>query len=165
MKIRLAGVEPVSITDGPGFRYTVFVQGCPHRCPGCHNPQTHDFAGGYDADTDGLLEEFKEDPLLAGMTFSGGEPFCQPEPLAQLARAVHAMGKTVVCYSGWTYEQLLAKDDPATEALLSACEVLVDGPFMEAQRNLDLRFRGSENQRCIDLSATRQQGKVVLLPW
>lgn len=165
MKIRLAGVEPVSITDGPGFRYTVFVQGCPHRCPGCHNPQTHDFAGGYDADTDALLEEMREDPLLAGVTFSGGEPFCQPEPLAQLAQNVHAMGKTVVCYSGWTYEQLLTMENTAVNDLLSACDVLVDGPFIEAKRNLDLRFRGSENQRCIDLAATRQRGEVTLLPW
>ena len=165
MKIRLAGVEPVSITDGPGFRYTVFVQGCPHKCPGCHNPQTHDFAGGYDADTDALLEEMREDPLLAGVTFSGGEPFCQPEPLAQLAHNVHAMGKTVVCYSGWTYEQLLAMEDAAVNDLLSACDVLVDGPFIEAKRTLDLRFRGSENQRCIDLNATRRSGETVLFPW
>ncbi len=165
MKIRLAGIEPASITDGPGFRYTVFVQGCPHNCPGCHNPQTHDFSGGMEADTEMLLEDFAADPLLAGMTFSGGEPFCQPEPLAQLAQKVHAMGKTVVCYSGWTYEQLLAMEDPAVEALLAACDVLVDGPFLLEQRNLDLRFRGSENQRCIDLNATRRAGETVLLPW
>lgn len=165
MKIRLAGIEPASITDGPGFRYTVFVQGCPHKCPGCHNPQTHDFSGGMEADTEMLLEDFAADPLLAGMTFSGGEPFCQPAPLAQLAQKVHALGKTVVCYSGWTYEQLLAMEDPAVQALLSACDVLVDGPFLLEQRNLDLRFRGSENQRCIDLNATRRSGKTVLLPW
>ncbi|MBR4889456.1 MAG: anaerobic ribonucleoside-triphosphate reductase activating protein [Clostridia bacterium] len=165
MKIRLAGIEPASITDGPGFRYTVFVQGCPHKCPGCHNPQTHDFTGGYDADTDALLEEFAADPLLAGMTFSGGEPFCQPAPLAEMAEKVHAMGKSVVCYSGWTYERLLAMEDPAVEALLAACDVLVDGPFLLEQRNLDLRFRGSENQRCIDLNATRRAGETVLLPW
>jgi len=165
MKIRLAGIEPASITDGPGFRYTVFVQGCPHKCPGCHNPQTHDFSGGMEADTEMLLEDFAADPLLAGMTFSGGEPFCQPEPLAQLAQKVHALGKTVVCYSGWTYEQLLAMEDPAVQALLSACDVLVDGPFLLEQRNLDLRFRGSENQRCIDLNATRRAGETVLFPW
>lgn len=165
MKIRLAGIEPASITDGPGFRYTVFVQGCPHKCPGCHNPQTHDFSGGMEADTEMLLEDFAADPLLAGMTFSGGEPFCQPAPLAQLAQKVHALGKTVVCYSGWTYEQLLAMEDPAVQALLSACDVLVDGPFLLEQRNLDLRFRGSENQRCIDLNATRRAGETVLLSW
>lgn len=165
MKIRLAGIEPASITDGPGFRYTVFVQGCPHKCPGCHNPQTHDFSGGMEADTEMLLEDFAADPLLAGMTFSGGEPFCQPAPLAQLAQKVHALGKTVVCYSGWTYEQLLAMKDPAVQALLAACDVLVDGPFLLEQRNLDLRFRGSENQRCIDLNATRRAGETVLLSW
>ena len=165
MKIRLAGIEPASITDGPGFRYTVFVQGCPHKCPGCHNSQTHDFSGGMEADTEMLLEDFAADPLLAGMTFSGGEPFCQPAPLAQLAQKVHALGKTVVCYSGWTYEQLLAMEDPAVQALLAACDVLVDGPFLLEQRNLDLRFRGSENQRCIDLNATRRDGETVLLPW
>ena len=165
MNIRLAGIEPASITDGPGFRYTVFVQGCPHGCPGCHNPQTHDFAGGTDADTDALLADIAADPLLAGVTFSGGEPFCQPVPLTDLAHKVHALGKTVVCYTGWTLEELQAMKDSAVDALLSACDVLVDGPFVLAQRNLDLRFRGSENQRCIDLCTTRQRGSLVLLPW
>ena len=163
--IRLYGLVTDSIVDGPGYRTAIFVQGCPYHCEGCHNPQTHDFSGGMEADTEMLLEDFAADPLLAGMTFSGGEPFCQPAPLAQLAQKVHALGKTVVCYSGWTYEQLLAMEDPAVQALLAACDVLVDGPFLLEQRNLDLRFRGSENQRCIDLNATRRAGETVLLSW
>ena len=84
--LRLAGTVEDSIVDGPGIRYTIFVQGCPHHCPGCHNPQTHDFAGGYLADPKSLLEEIRKNPLLSGVTFSGGEPFCQPEALVDLGR-------------------------------------------------------------------------------
>ena len=84
--LRLSGVISESIVDGPGFRYVVFTQGCPHGCPGCHNPQTHDFNGGTLIDPLTLLPEIDENPLLAGVTFSGGEPFCQPEALLPLAR-------------------------------------------------------------------------------
>lgn len=151
--LRISGVEPESIVDGPGFRYVIFTQGCPHGCPGCHNPQTHDFAGGRLADIPAMLEEIAGDPLLQGVTFSGGEPFCQPEPLCGIARAVKAMGKDVVAYSGYTLEQLLemGKQDPAVKELLGLCDVLIDGPYIEAQRDLTLRYRGSANQRVIDL--------------
>ena len=151
--LRISGVEPESIVDGPGFRYVIFTQGCPHGCPGCHNPQTHDFAGGRLADIPAMLEEIAGDPLLQGVTFSGGEPFCQPEPLCGIARAVKAMGKDVVAYSGYTLEQLLemGKRDPAVKELLGLCDVLIDGPYIEAQRDLTLRYRGSANQRVIDL--------------
>ena len=101
--IRLYGLVTDSIVDGPGFRTSIFTQGCPHHCPGCHNPQTHDFEGGYVVDTDGLLEEMRQDPLLKGVTFSGGEPFCQPAPLAELARKIHESGLDVTVYTGYTY--------------------------------------------------------------
>ena len=153
MKFRLANVVNDSIVDGPGFRLTVFVQGCPHRCPGCHNPQTHDFSGGFDADIPAILDAIREDPLLDGVTLSGGEPFCQAEALLPLVREVKKMGKTVFAYSGYTLEQLLelGKTYPAVLELLKLCDTLVDGPYVEALRNLDLEFRGSSNQRIIDL--------------
>ncbi len=162
MKLRIAGVVGDSIVDGPGLRLTVFTQGCPHRCPGCHNPQTHDFAGGYDAEVEELFEQYRENPLLRGVTLSGGEPFCQPEPLAELARLVHGAGGDVFCYTGYTYEQLLDLDDPAVAALLREVDVLIDGPYLEAQRDLTLLFRGSANQRLLDLPRTRAEGRPVL---
>ena len=163
MKIRLAGIVDESIVDGKGIRMTVFTQGCPHHCPGCHNPQTHDFTGGTEADTDEIFECFCENPLLRGITFSGGEPFCQPVPLKALADRVHSVKKDVTIYTGWTYEQLIAMHDPDVDALLSVCDVLVDGPFVEALKDPDLLFRGSENQRLIDMRATHETGNIVLL--
>lgn len=153
--LRISGVEPESIVDGPGFRYVIFTQGCPHHCPGCHNPQTHDFAGGKVADIPAILAEVQSDPLLQGVTFSGGEPFCQPAPLCAIARAVKGMGKDLVVYSGYTLEQLLerGKEDSAVLELLRLCDTLIDGPYIEAQRDLTLRYRGSANQRVIDLRA------------
>ena len=164
MELTIAGVVKESIVDGPGIRYTVFTQGCPHHCPSCHNPQTWAFEGGQPTTAQALFEDFQKDPILKGITFSGGEPFCQPEPLTELAKLVHGAGKDVTIFTGYTYEQLLEKQDPAVDALLAQCDLLIDGPFVMAQRNLELRFRGSENQRLIDMKKTRQAGCVVLLP-
>ena len=163
MELTIAGVIKESIVDGPGIRYTVFTQGCPHHCPGCHNPQTWAFEGGQPTTPQALFEDFQKDPILKGITFSGGEPFCQAEALAGLARLVHGMGKDVTVFTGWTYEQLLEKNDPGVNALLAETDVLIDGPFVQALRNLELRFRGSENQRLIDMRKTREQGCVVLV--
>lgn len=163
MEIRIAGIVEDSIVDGRGIRMAVFVQGCPHHCPGCHNPQTHDFAGGTLDDTDRIFEAFRENPLYRGITFSGGEPFCQPKPLRALADRVHGIKKDVTVYTGWTYEALCAMHDPDVDALLSVCDVLVDGPFIEAQRDPELLFRGSVNQRLIDMNRTRERGEVTLL--
>ncbi|WP_195985492.1 anaerobic ribonucleoside-triphosphate reductase activating protein [Clostridium sp. D33t1_170424_F3] len=160
--LKISGIEPESIVDGKGIRYVIFTQGCPHHCPGCHNPQTHDFAGGREADTDALLAEIRENPLLKGVTFSGGEPFCQPGPLALLAEQVHALGKDVTVYTGFTYEQLQSRHDAGIDALLAQADVLIDGRFEEAQKDLTLLFRGSRNQRVIDMNRTRAQGCVVL---
>lgn len=161
-KLRICGVEPESIVDGPGFRYTVFTQGCPHNCPGCHNPQTHSFDGGKEADIRDLFAQICENPLLKGVTFSGGEPFCQPAPLAELARMAHGRGLDVVCFTGYLYEDLLEKHDPDVEDLLAQTDMLIDGPFLLAQKDLTLRFCGSRNQRLIDMKATRGAGHVVL---
>ncbi|WP_099206017.1 anaerobic ribonucleoside-triphosphate reductase activating protein [Scatolibacter rhodanostii] len=163
MEIRLAGIVKESITDGPGIRYTVFVQGCPHGCPGCHNPQTHDFSGGTFRSVESIFEEFKQNPMLKGITLSGGEPFTQPKELTHLAKLVHSIGKDVVTYSGWTYEELSSMKSEAIQDLLNETDMLVDGKFVEAQKNLELRFRGSENQRLIDMNRTKADGKIVLV--
>ena len=157
--LRIAGTVPESITDGPGFRYVIFTQGCPHHCPGCHNPQTHDFAGGEVADVKRIMAEIAEDPLLAGVTLSGGEPFCQAAALIPIAEYVKGMGKTVMAYSGWTYAQLQAKaqQDEAIAELLRLTDILVDGPYIEAERDLTLLYRGSRNQRVLELN----QGQIV----
>lgn len=161
--LRLCGVETESIVDGPGFRFVVFVQGCPHRCPGCHNPQSHDFDGGYTATEEELFDEIKNNPHLEGVTFSGGEPFCQPKALADLGKRVkEELGKTVMTYTGYTLEQLTEKNDDEINALLAVTDILVDGRYVEALRNLTLLFRGSENQRVIDMNETRRQNKIVL---
>lgn len=105
MEIRLAGLEPESIVDGPGYRFTVFVQGCPHNCPGCHNPQTHDFSGGHIAQTDDVIAHLGQNPLVRGLTLSGGEPMMQPEPLYLIAKAAKEKGMNVWCYTGFTLEK------------------------------------------------------------
>ena len=161
MEIRLAGLEPESIVDGPGYRFTVFVQGCPHNCPGCHNPQTHDFSGGHLADTDDVIAHFGKNPLVRGVTFSGGEPFSQAEPFTELAKLLKANGYEVASYTGYTFEELLENGTPAQKQLLAALDILVDGEFVLAQRNLDLRFRGSENQRILDVPQSLAQGRAV----
>ena len=117
-KIRIAGTVGESIVDGPGFRYTLFVQGCPHGCPGCHNPQTHDFEGGQDIELDTLLKDMCRNPFIKGVTFSGGEPFCKAEPLYYLAVELKRKGKHLMAYSGYTFEQLLELSDPFVRKLL-----------------------------------------------
>ena len=162
--IRIAGIMRESIVDGPGIRFAVFCQGCPHNCPGCHNPETHDFAGGKEISVDRIVEEFDKNPLLAGVTFSGGEPMCQPEGFAALGRAIKQRGKSITIYSGYTIEQLYTKaiDDKATSELILLCDILIDGPFVQSERDLTLQFRGSKNQRVIDMVETRKEGKIVL---
>ncbi len=164
-ELRISGIVPESIVDGPGIRYTVFVQGCPHHCEGCHNPQTHDFDGGRIVPLDGIVEEIKKNPLLSGVTFSGGEPFCQPEALAELGREIKALHLNLVCYSGFTFEELLelGKKNPAILDLLKLTDILIDGKFVLAEKSLMLKFRGSRNQRILDVPASLEKGTAVLL--
>ncbi|MBQ1420424.1 MAG: 4Fe-4S cluster-binding domain-containing protein [Desulfovibrio sp.] len=147
--LRIAGIAEESIVDGPGLRLTVFAQGCLRNCPGCQNPQTHDPAGGCDMDCGEILAKIAEDPLLKGVTFSGGEPFLQPAPLVWLAREIHARGLDVMAFSGYTCEELfeLGRRNPAAAELLDELDYLVDGPFVEQLKDLELEFRGSSNQR------------------
>lgn len=151
-QLRIAGTVNDSITDGEGFRYTIFVQGCPHACDGCHNPQTHDFNGGKWVDTDELFKEINSNILLSGVTFSGGEPMCQPEPLLNLARRIRLeTDLDLTIFTGYTYEQLIAMKNPIINELLSLTHMLIDGRYDKNKRDLTLRFRGSANQRLIYL--------------
>ena len=149
-ELRISGIAEESIVDGPGLRYVLFTQGCPHHCKGCHNPETHDPQGGVLRDTNDLLQLFEENPLLSGVTFSGGEPFMQPGPLAIMAREVKKAGKTVVVYTGYTLEQLAAERNSAVHDLLLLTDTLIDGPYVESLRDPDLIFRGSSNQRVLN---------------
>ena len=150
--LRIAGTIGESIVDGPGIRYVVFTQGCPHGCPGCHNPQTHDFAGGKEVAVDTLLADITKSPFVKAVTLSGGEPFCQPAALAELAAPLKEKGYHLMCYTGYTFEHLLEKQDALP--LLEQLDLLVDGPFVEAQKNIELKFRGSANQRVLDVPAS-----------
>lgn len=163
MNIRIAGTVNDSIVDGKGIRFTIFVQGCPHKCKGCHNPQTHDFDGGHDASTEELLSKIKANPLLDGVTFSGGEPFCHASVLAELAREIHALGLDIVTYSGYTFEELLSGSDihPEWLELLKETDILIDGRYMEELRSYEVRFRGSTNQRYLDAKESLRQKKAV----
>ena len=162
--IRLAGIVRESIVDGPGIRFTVFCQGCPHACEGCHNPETHDFAGGKDISIERLLEEIDKDKLLAGVTFSGGEPFCQAEAFACLGRGVKERGLNITVFSGYTLEELqdMAVQRADVSELLELTDILIDGPFINELRDLTLQFRGSSNQRVIDMNETRKTGELAI---
>lgn len=156
MQIRLFGLVNDSIVDGPGFRLSVFTQGCPHGCPGCHNPGSHAMDGGKLRGIGEIVAMMDDNPLLDGITLTGGEPFMQCAACLELARAAHERGLNVWCYTGYTYETLLERED--ARALLDEVDVLVDGPFILSERSLELRFRGSRNQRVLDMKATRAQG-------
>ena len=162
--IRLYGLVTDSIVDGPGFRTAIFVQGCPYHCEGCHNPESQPFEGGTVWTLDDVEKKFTNNPLLSGITLSGGEPAEQAAPCAELARRAHQKGLNVWTYTGSILEKLTerAQDDPALAELLQQTDVLVDGPFILAQRSLELDFCGSKNQRLIDMNETRRQGKIVL---
>ncbi len=161
--LRIAGIVTESIVDGPGFRFVIFTQGCKHRCPGCHNPQTHPFEGGTSVSVASLLAQVKENPLLDGVTLSGGEPFEQAEACTQLARGAHGLGLNVMTYTGYTYEALTGSEScPALKGLLDATDILVDGPFELAKKNRLLKFRGSENQRIIDVKKSKEANAPVL---
>ncbi|MDH7576431.1 MAG: anaerobic ribonucleoside-triphosphate reductase activating protein [Bacillota bacterium] len=164
MKIRVAGYERESVVDGPGLRFVVFAQGCPHRCPGCHNPETWDFEGGQDLEEEDLLKLIRESGLIRGVTFSGGEPFAQAKGFASLGTKIKELGLDLITYTGYTFEEILqqSKEDQDIKDLLELSDMLVDGPFIAAERDLTLPFRGSRNQRLVHVPASLAAGKAVL---
>lgn len=147
MEIRVAGLVPESYVDGNGIRFAIFMQGCKRHCVGCHNPATHDLNGGRLMDTADIIEAFKRQPLIEGITLTGGEPFLQIEAANELACAAREMGLNVWCYTGYTLEEL----PPEADKLLANVDVLVDGAFDITKRDIGLQFRGSTNQRIIHL--------------
>jgi anaerobic ribonucleoside-triphosphate reductase activating protein len=157
--LRVLNIVEGTSVDGPGLRTSIYFAGCHHQCPGCHNPQSWDPDGGTPMTVDEILSIVRENDF--NVTFSGGDPLYQPLPeLTQLAQAIRAAGYTLWCFTGFTYEQLAARAD--LRPLLSAINVLVDGPFIEAQRDISLLFRGSSNQRLIDL---RRSTPAAPIPW
>lgn len=158
----LAGIVTDSIVDGPGIRTTIFCQGCPHHCDGCHNPDTWEFGCGTPMSEEQILQIIAENPLCKGVTFSGGEPFSQAEGFTRLAELLVQRGYELASYSGYTFEQLL-HGTPVQQKLLSVIHVLIDGPFIQEEKSLELSFRGSRNQRILDVPASLAAGKAVLL--
>ena len=162
--INLAGFDDESITNGPGLRAVVYAQGCPHGCPGCHNPQTHAFGTGRDCTPRELFERIRRNPLVSGVTYSGGEPLSQPSGFAELAALLKEPGYEIAIYTGYRFEELLKMRNPAVRRLLEQADVLVDGPYRERERNILLRFRGSANQRILNLPASLKAGQAILMP-
>ena len=160
MKIRIADLVNDSIVDGQGIRFTIFTQGCLHNCKGCHNPKTHDLLGGKLVDADKIIDVIKENPLLDGITLSGGEPFLQSEECTYLAKAAHDLGLNVWAYSGFTFEEIL--NDNNKKILLENIDILVDGKFEIDKRSIDLDFKGSSNQRIIDVKKSIEKGSITI---
>ena len=160
--LELSDIIADSIVDGPGIRTIVFCQGCPHHCPGCHNPHTWEFGCGTVISEESVLEIIRSNPLCRGVTFSGGEPFAQAEAFAKLARLLKNAGYEVASYSGYTFEELL-NGTPAQKELLSTIDVLIDGPYLQKERSLELSFRGSRNQRILDVPTSISSKTPVLI--
>ena len=163
MNIRIAGTVNDSIVDGNGLRYTIFVQGCPHHCKGCHNPQTHSFDGGKEVLISDLFDTIVSNTLLDGVTFSGGEPFAQAKPLIELADLIRQhTNLNIVTYTGYTFEEIITSNNPDWISLLNRTDILIDGEFIESLKSYELRFKGSSNQRCIDVKQSLLQHKIIL---
>jgi anaerobic ribonucleoside-triphosphate reductase activating protein len=161
--MRLSGITPESLVDGPGLRYVIFTQGCPHKCPHCQNPETWDIDAGKEYSARQLIRLLKKQKKAKqGVTFSGGEPFLQAAELAEVAQAARQMGWDVVTYTGFTYEELIEDANGGIKALLSASDILIDGRYVHALRDIGLKFRGSSNQRIIDVTKTCEEGQIVL---
>lgn len=163
MKIRVAGIEKESVVDGPGLRFVIFTQGCSRRCPGCHNPDTWDFDGGQEMDTKDILLQIEGTGLLRGVTISGGEPFEQAGACALLAEQIKSMGLDIVTYTGYAFEELCGKstENGDVKRLLDATDLLVDGPYRQEERDWDLPFRGSRNQRLILVQESLAAGRAI----
>lgn len=160
MNLRVLDIIEDTTVDGPGFRTSIYCAGCQHHCPGCHNPQSWDMDGGREVAVEEILKTILDDPF-ADVTFSGGDPMYQPEAFTELACLIKQQSqKTIWCYSGFTFEQLLL--NPKTKALLEQLDVLVDGRFVQELRDEDLLYRGSSNQRLIDVQKSLSEGKIVL---
>lgn len=161
--LRISGIINESIVDGPGIRLVVFAQGCKHNCLGCHNPETHSFEGGYLISIDEIIETIRKNPLLDGVTFSGGDPFEQAYIFGVLAKLVKEMGLNVVTYTGYLYEKILEeiKNKKDWDMLLKYSDIIVDGKYDKTKKKADLKFIGSANQRIINVKKTLEFNRIV----
>lgn len=162
-KIRLAAILPESLVNGPGIRRVLFAQGCPHNCKGCFSPHTHSYTDGALIDMDEIIKDIRKNPLLRGVTFSGGDPWEQADKFLYIAKAVKEMGLNIWCYTGYTFEYILENQyrRKGWSELLNHIDVLVDGKFEEEKMNPKLKYRGSSNQRIIDIRESLIQLKEV----
>lgn len=160
--IRIAGSVNDSVVDGPGLRFTIFTQGCPYGCVGCHNPETWSAEGGEVVEVQSLIDKWRKNPMLDGITLSGGEPLFQKEKLLPLINAALADGLNIVMYTGSTIEKLRRNNDEITNEILSKIHYLVDGPFVLKEINLNLLYRGSNNQRIIDMKKSSLHELVLI---
>lgn len=164
-KVRLAAILPESLVNGPGLRRVIFAQGCPHNCEGCFSPHTHSYNEGMLVDMDNIIQEIRKNPMLRGVTFSGGDPWEQADEFAYLAREIKKIGLNIWCYTGYTFEYILQNQNnrKGWAELLESIDVLVDGKFEASKANSNLRFRGSSNQRIIDVKGSIEVFQAVAL--
>ena len=159
-KLRILDIVEDTMVDGPGFRTSIYCAGCRHQCAGCHNPQSWAFDGGQEMTVEQIMRVVEADPYTRGVTFSGGDPMYQAAEFAELARQIHRRTqKDIWCYTGFTFESLIHDDQ---RELLAELDVLVDGPYIEKFNDPDLLFRGSYNQRIIDVPRSLAEGRVCL---
>lgn len=156
-RLRVLDIVRGTTVDGPGFRTSIYLAGCRHACPGCHNPESWSFDGGEEMTVAQIMDVAREEDF--DVTFSGGDPMYHPEEVRIIARKVHDMGHTVWLYTGFTWEEL--QKNPDLAQVLTEIDVIVDGPFIQALKERDLLFRGSSNQRIIDVARSLESGKVV----
>lgn len=162
--IRLAGIAYESLVNGPGMRRVFFSQGCKHNCKGCFNPDTHSFDGGEEKDMDKLIKDVLSNPMIKGVTFSGGDPFERPGEFAYMGEAFKKNGLNIWSYTGYTYEFIVShfNEKPEWRRLINTLDVLVDGEFQQDKKEEGLLFKGSSNQRIIDVKESLKRNQVVI---
>ena len=161
--MRLSGITPESLVDGPGLRYVIFTQGCFHRCPNCHNPDSWDIDAGKLFFVKEIIRIIRKlNKNIQGITFSGGEPFLQAYELAQIAKEARKIGLDVVTYTGFAYEELIRMNDSGVNALLFSSDILIDGKYIHELKSASTQFCGSSNQRIIDLVKTQENNEIKL---
>ena len=160
--MKISGIVEESIVDGPGIRFTIFFQGCTHNCYKCHNPNTHDINKGKEISVDQLICNIKELPYIDGVTLSGGDPLMQIEECVELCKKIKQLNLNIMVYTGYTYETLLKMSNPKYQELLKYIDYLVDGPFIYSLLDLTLKYKGSSNQRIIDIKETKKNNKIVI---
>ncbi|KZL90012.1 anaerobic ribonucleoside-triphosphate reductase activating protein [Clostridium magnum] len=166
-QVRLSGIAFESLVNGPGLRRVIFAQGCIHNCKGCFNPDTHDMQGGQMMDMDKIIDDVKSNPMIRGITFSGGDCLEQADKFAYMAKKFKELGLNIWCYTGYTYEYILENEDKRIgwSELLDNIDVLIDGRFEENKRDISLRYKGSSNQRIIDVKESLKNDRIVIIEY